>query len=66
LPEVGADGADADAVIDAFGKNVQVCKVFWTLFVVMAGIVPARVVGPGTVQNAGGDYYGEGDTRPVF
>jgi hypothetical protein len=24
---------DADAVIDAFGKNEQVKKVFWTLFI---------------------------------
>ena len=29
--------ADADAVIDAFGKNKQVKKVFRTLFVAMAG-----------------------------
>jgi hypothetical protein len=33
---------DADAVIDAFGKNEQVKKVFWTLFVAMAGLVLAR------------------------
>jgi hypothetical protein len=31
--------ADADAVIDAFGKNEQVKKVFRTLFVAMAGLV---------------------------
>jgi hypothetical protein len=42
--------ADADAVIDAFGKNEQVKKVFWTLFVAMAGLVLARVVDPGTAQ----------------
>jgi hypothetical protein len=42
--------ADADAVIDAFGKNKQVKKVFRTLFVAMAGLVPARVVDPVTAQ----------------
>jgi hypothetical protein len=42
--------ADADAVIDTFGKNDQVKKVFWTLFVAMAGLVLARVVDPVTAQ----------------
>jgi len=42
--------ADADAIILAFGKNEQVKKVFWTLFVAMAGLVLARVVDPGTAQ----------------
>jgi len=42
--------ADANAVIDAFGKNEQVKKVFWTLFVAMAGLVLARVVDPVTAQ----------------
>ena len=36
--------ADADAAIKAFGKNEQVKRVFWTLFVAMAGLVLARVV----------------------
>lgn len=35
--------ADADAAIEAFGKNEQVKRVFWTLFVAMAGLVLARV-----------------------
>jgi hypothetical protein len=34
------------AVINAFGNNEQVKKVFWTLFVAMAGLVLARVVDP--------------------
>jgi len=42
--------ADADAVIDAFGKNEQVKKVFWTLFIAMAGLVLARVVDPVTAE----------------
>ncbi|MDO8871574.1 MAG: hypothetical protein Q7V05_02445 [Methanoregula sp.] len=41
---------DTDAVIDMFGKNEQVKKVFWSLFVVMAGLVLTRVVDPVTVQ----------------
>jgi hypothetical protein len=35
--------ADTDAVIDVFGKNEQVRKVFWTLFIMMAGLVQARL-----------------------
>jgi hypothetical protein len=31
--------ADADAAIDAFGKNAQVKKVFWSLFVAITGLV---------------------------
>ncbi|MDD4136349.1 MAG: hypothetical protein PHT99_00450 [Methanoregula sp.] len=38
--------ADADAVIEAFGKNEQVKKVFWILFVAMAGLVLAQVADP--------------------
>jgi len=41
---------DTDTVIDMFGKNEQVKKVFWTLFVAMAGLVLARVVDPVSVQ----------------
>ncbi|MDP2796614.1 MAG: hypothetical protein Q8N94_03795 [Methanoregula sp.] len=40
--------ADADAAIEAFGKNEQVKKVFWSLFVSMAGLVLTRVVDPVT------------------
>jgi hypothetical protein len=36
--------------IEAFGKNEQVKKVFWTLFVAMAGLVPAQVLHPVTAQ----------------
>jgi len=36
--------------IEVFGKNEQIKKVFWTLFVAMAGLVLARVVDPVTVQ----------------
>lgn len=36
--------AGTDAAIDAFGKNEQVKKVFWALFVAMAGLMLARVL----------------------
>ena len=42
--------ADADAIMEAFGKNEQVKKVFWTLFVAMAGLVLAQVADPATAQ----------------
>jgi hypothetical protein len=42
--------ADTDAAIEAFGKNEQVKKVFWTFFISMAGLVLARVVDPVIAQ----------------
>jgi hypothetical protein len=38
--------ADTGAVLDAFGKNGQVQKVFWTFFLATAGLVLAQVVDP--------------------
>jgi hypothetical protein len=52
--------ADTEAVINAFGKNEQVKKVFWTLFVAMAGLVLARVVDPVTAQQVVGLITGMG------
>jgi hypothetical protein len=52
--------ADTDSVIDAFGKNEQVKKIFWTLFVAMAGLVLARVVDPVTAQQVIGIITGMG------
>jgi hypothetical protein len=49
---------DADAIIEAFGKNEQVKKVFWTLFVAMAGLVLARVVDPVSAQQIVGMLAG--------
>jgi len=43
-----------DSSIEAFGKNEQVKKVFWTLSVAMAGLVLARVVDPVTAQQVVG------------
>jgi len=50
--------ADTDAAIEAFGKNEQVKRVFWTLFVAMAGLVLARVVDPVTAQQVVGMITG--------
>ncbi|MDD1687835.1 hypothetical protein [Methanoregula sp.] len=52
--------ADTDAIIDAFGKNEQVKKVFWTLFVAMAGLVLAQVADPATAQQVVGMIMGVG------
>jgi hypothetical protein len=38
---------DVDAAIETFVKNDQVKKVFRTMFILMAGLVPAHIVGPG-------------------
>jgi len=38
--------ADVDAAIETFGKNEQVKKVFWIMFVSMAGLALARVLDP--------------------
>jgi len=42
--------ADTDAVLEAFGKNEQVKKVFWALFIATAGLVLAEVVDPVLAQ----------------
>ena len=52
--------ADTDAAIEAFGKNEQVKKVFWTFFIGMAGLVLARVVDPATAQQIVGLITGMG------
>ncbi len=52
--------ADTDAAIEAFGKNAQVKKVFWALFVAMAGLMLTRVVDPVTAQQIVGMITGIG------
>jgi hypothetical protein len=46
--------------MNAFGKNEQVKKVCWTLFVAMAGLVLARVVYTVTAQQVVGIITGMG------
>jgi hypothetical protein len=62
LPKIVRYGMreDADAAIEAFGKNEHVRKVFWSVFVAVAGIVMARVLDPGTVQQILGLITGMG------
>ena len=60
LPELirSAMKADEDAVLDAFGKNEQVKKVFWTIFIATTGLVLAQVVDPDTAQRIVGTLAG--------
>jgi hypothetical protein len=52
--------ADPGMVIGAFGRNEQVKKVFWTVFIAMAGLVMARVVDPETAHAVVGAMLGTG------
>ena len=52
--------ADTDAILDTFGKNEHVKKVFWAVFAGLAGIVLAQVTDPGTVQQVVGIIAGIG------
>lgn len=45
-----AMSTDTDTIILLFGKNEQVKKVFWSVFIVLAGFVLAQVVDPQTAQ----------------
>jgi hypothetical protein len=49
---------DAEAVIEAFGKNEQVKKRFWALFAALAGLILAKVVDPVTAQQIDGIITG--------
>jgi len=49
---------DTDAVLDAFGKNEQVKKVFWTFFIATAGLVLAQVVDPAVAEKIVGMLAG--------
>jgi len=43
-------GAETDAAIDAFGKNEHVKKIFWSVFVAIAGLAITQVFDPATAQ----------------
>jgi hypothetical protein len=62
LPKVIQRGmkVDPEAVVEMFGKNEQVKKVFWALFVAMAGLVLAHVVDPETARQVVGIIAGTG------
>ena len=52
--------ADTEAVIEAFGKNEHFRKVFWSVFVAVAGVVLAQVVEPGMANEIMGILTGVG------
>jgi len=52
--------ADTDAILDTFGKNEHVKKVFWAVFSAIAGIVLAQVLDPATAQQIVGIIAGMG------
>jgi hypothetical protein len=62
LPKVirKAMRADTGAVLEAFGKNEQVKKVFWAVFAGLAGLVMAQVLDPGTARQMVGIITGMG------
>jgi hypothetical protein len=41
---------DTETILNLFGKNEQFRKVFWTVFIALAGLVLAQVVDPATSQ----------------
>jgi len=43
--------ADTNTILETFGKNEQVKKVFWSLFTVLAGLILAHVADPVTAQH---------------
>jgi hypothetical protein len=62
LPKIirWAAKADVDAAIDAFGKNEHTKKVFWAVFVAVAGLVLARVLDPEAARQIVGVIAGMG------
>jgi hypothetical protein len=62
LPKIirQAMSVDTDAVLDAFGRNEQTRKVFWALFLALAGLVLAQVVDPETTRQILGILTGTG------
>ena len=52
--------ADPEKVVDAFGKNEHVKKVFWAVFVAMAGLALPRILDPVTAHQVVGVITGTG------
>ena len=46
--------ADAQAVVEAFGKNEQVMKVIWALTIATIGLVITKVLDPSAAQQVVG------------
>lgn len=49
---------DTETIINVFGKNEQFRKVFWTVFIALAGLVLAQVVDPATAERIAGMIAG--------
>jgi hypothetical protein len=49
---------DTDTIIQLFGKNEQIKKVFWSAFIVLAAFVLAQVADPATAQQVIGIITG--------
>jgi len=52
--------ADTYSIIELFGKNEQVKRVFWAVFVAVAGVVLAKILDPETAQKIIGIVTGFG------
>lgn len=52
LPKLIRQGmmTDTEMILEIFGRNEQVKKVFWSVFIVLAGFVLAQLVDPVTAQ----------------
>jgi hypothetical protein len=62
LPKLIRQGmmTDTEMILAIFGKNEQVRKVFWSVFIVLAGFVLAQLVDPVTAQQIVGIITGAG------
>ena len=60
LPKLIRQGmmTDTGTIIQLFGKNEQIKKVFWSVFIVLAGFVLAQIVDPATAQKVIGIIIG--------
>lgn len=60
LPKLIRQGmmTDTEMILEIFGRNEQVKKVFWSMFIVLAGFVLAQLVDPVTAQQIVGIITG--------
>lgn len=60
LPKLIRQGmmTDTEMILEIFGRNEQVKKVFWSVFIVLAGFVLAQLVDPVTAQQIVGIITG--------
>jgi len=51
-----ATRTDTEVIAETLGKNEQVKKVFWTLFLAIAGLVLEEIVDPGQRRGSLGSW----------